>query len=43
MLLARDVELHVTGCERCILAKAKTAKTTMGSLITRKPPEVLAT
>ena len=38
-----DIELHITTCKRCTLGKAgKTARTTMGSLIARRPLEVLA-
>ena len=40
--MAKDVEQYCRDCQRCILAKAQTAKTTMGSLIARKPLEVLA-
>jgi transposase InsO family protein len=40
--MASDVERYCRECQRCILAKAKTVKTTMGSLIAKKPLEVLA-
>ena len=40
--MTKDVEVYCRECQRCILAKAKTVKTTMGSLIAKKPLEVLA-
>ena len=33
--MAKDVEHYCRDCQRCILAKAQTAKTTMGSLIAK--------
>ena len=40
--MTADVKAHCKRCQRCIVAKSRRVKPTMGSLIAKKPLEVLA-
>ena len=40
--MSKDVEVYYKQCRRCVVSKAKKVKSTMGTLLAKRPLEVLA-